>query len=297
MELRTLEYFLAIAREGNITNAAKALHITQPTLSRQLAQLEKEFGRQLYTRSHKGIELTEQGILLQRYAESIVELAHKAEEDMKLPGDSVEGIVHIGAGETHLTGILARAMKAVHAAYPGVSFHLSSGTTAELRDNLIKGYYDVMLECELQDHAKLNVLEFPVPDEWGVVMPDNDPLAAKDVITPDDLRGRQVITSQQGLKTGKLADWLGDAKDDIDVVAEYRLPLNTRYLVQEGFGIVICYQKLIQDEKSDDGLCTRPLWPKLESRQGLVWRRALPNKQTQVFLDEVKRQFALIENA
>lgn len=292
MELRTLEYFLAIAREGNITNAAKALHITQPTLSRQLAALETELGCQLYTRSHKGIELTDRGIMLQRYAESIMELASKAEEDLKPTSDTVEGTVYIGAGETYLMGIVARAMKNVHERYPGVNFSLSSGTTATLKDNLVKGFYDVMLECEVQDHAKLNVLRFPVPDTWCVLMRSDDPLAQKRALAPEDLRGRQVIISHQGLKSGVLANWLGPVKESLDVVAEYQLPLNARFLVKEGFGICFTYDNLIGSESEEDGLCTRQLRPLAKSFQGLIWRRTMPNRQTQVFLDEVRRVFA-----
>ena len=139
MELRTLEYFLAVAREGNISNAAKALHITQPTLSRQLSSLEKEFGRELYTRGPKGIELTDQGSILCRYAESIVELARKAEEDMLPSERSIGGTVHIGAGESQAMTLIAQAMDEVRRTYPAVDFAIHSGTTAELKDGLVRG--------------------------------------------------------------------------------------------------------------------------------------------------------------
>ena len=288
MELRTLEYFLAVAREGRITDAAKALHVTQPTLSRQLAALETEFGRQLYTRSHKGIELTDHGIMLQRYARSIIDLANKAAEDMKPADSEVRGVVHIGAGETYLMGIAAEAMRRVHAEHPGITFSLSSGTTADLKDRLVKGYFDVMLECEVQDHAKLNVLRFPIPDTWGVLMRADDPLARKNVVRAEDLVHRDLITSKQGMKFGKLAEWFGELRDEARVVAEYQLGLNTRYLVKQGFGVAIIYQHLV-DYRGDADLVMRPLSPTVESWQGLVWRQTLPNKQTLIFLDEVRQ--------
>ena len=288
MELRTLEYFLAVAREGSITDAAKALHVTQPTLSRQLAALETEFGRQLYTRSHKGIELTDHGIMLQRYARSIIDLANKAAEDMKPADSEVRGVVHIGAGETYLMGIVAEAMRRVHAKHPGITFSLSSGTTADLKDRLVKGYFDVMLECEVQDHAKLNVLRFPVPDTWGVLMRADDPLARKNVVRAEDLVQRDLITSKQGMKFGKLAEWFGDLRDETHVVAEYQLGLNTRYLVKQGFGVAVIYQHLV-DYRGDADLVIRPLSPTVESWQGLVRRQTLPNKQTLIFLDEVRQ--------
>ena len=288
MELRTLEYFLAVAREGSITDAAKALHVTQPTLSRQLAALETEFGRQLYTRSHKGIELTDHGIMLRRYARSIVDLANKAAEDMKPADSEVRGVVHIGAGETFLMGIVAEAMRRVHAQHPGITFNLTSGTTADLKDRLVKGYFDVMLECDVQNHAKLNVLRFPIPDTWGVLMRADDPLAKKRVIQAKDLVKRDLITSKQGMKFGKLVEWFGDLRDKAHVVAEYQLGLNTRYLVKQGFGIAVIYQHLV-DYRGAADLVIRPLSPTVESWQGLVWRQTLPNKQTLIFLDEVRQ--------
>ena len=288
MELRTLEYFLAVAREGSITDAAKALHVTQPTLSRQLAALETEFGRQLYTRSHRGIELTDHGIMLQRYARSIVDLANKASEDM-MPADSeVRGVVHIGAGETYLMGLVAEAMRRVNAQHPGITFSLSSGTTADLKERLIKGYFDVMLECEVQDHAKLNMLRFPIPDTWGVLVRADDPLAKKSSVCAEDLVNRNLITSKQGMKFGKLAEWFGDLRDQAQVVAEYQLGLNTRFLVKQGFGVAVIYQQLV-DCRGDSDLVIRPLYPTVESWQGLVWRQTLPNKQTLIFLDEVRQ--------
>lgn len=288
MELRTLEYFLAVAREGSITDAAKALHITQPTLSRQLASLEAEFGRQLYTRNYKGIELTDHGIMLQRYARSIIDLANKASEDMKPSDSEVRGVVHIGAGETYLMGLVAEAMRRVNAQHPGITFNLSSGTTADLKERLVKGYFDVMLECEVQDHAKLNTLRFPIPDAWGVLMRADDPLAKKSAVRAEDLVKRNLITSKQGMRFGKLAEWFGDLRSQTHVVAEYQLGLNTRYLVKQGFGVAVIYQRLV-DFQGDAELVIRPLSPTVESWQGLVWRETLPNKQTLVFLDEMRQ--------
>ena len=159
MELRTLRYFLAVAQEGNITNAAKRLHVTQPTLSRQLADLEKELGRELYTRNHGGIELTAHGAMLYTYAESIIDLAEKAEADISLPAKTVSGSVHVAAGETKAMRYLVAAMARVREEYPGIDFQMYSGTTADLMDGLVRGQYDFLLECELQQHVN-----FLVPD-------------------------------------------------------------------------------------------------------------------------------------
>ena len=286
MELRTLKYFLAVLEEGNISNAAKALHLTQPTLSRQLASLEDELGRQLYTRTHKGIQLTEAGIILQRHAESIVSLAEKAEEDMKMPGDSVSGPVHIGAGETKLMGLLGQAMKRVREEHPGITFEIYSGTSADLKDDLVRGFCDILLECELQAHAKFNVMRLPITDRWGVLTRADSDLANREGVTREDLLGRPIISSRQG-KKAILNQWLGDVADELDIVAVYNLPLNGKYLVQQGLGDMLTYEELFTSSK-DNGLVFVPLEPELRSIQGIVWRKTLPTKQTQVFIDTLK---------
>lgn len=287
MELRTLEYFLAVAREGNISNAAKALHITQPTLSRQLSSLEKEFGRELYTRGPKGIELTDQGSILCRYAESIVELAHKAEEDMLPSERSIGGTVHIGAGESQAMALIAQAMDEVRRTYPAVDFAIHSGTTAELKDGLVRGFYDVMLECEMREHAKMNAMRLPVTDVWGALALRDSAVGRLEGIAPSDLAGQGIIVSRQAL-AGTLRDWAGDALDRMDVVATFNLPSNGRYLVRQGMGCMLTYEGLF-DTSEDGDLRFVPFAPRFEAHQGLVWRSSMPNKQAQAFLDAMER--------
>lgn len=290
VEIRTLRYFLAIAQEGSITNAAKRLHVTQPTLSRQLADLEKELGRQLYTRGHGGIELTAHGTMLYAYAESIVELAEKAETDIKLPAKTVSGSVHIATGETKALDLLSRAMMKVRDEYPEIDFQMYSGTTVDLMDGLVRGQYDFMLECEVQPHVDMNVLTLPDNDVWGVVMLRTDPLAQRVGIHASDITGRRVITSRQGTKVGPLHDWLGKYAEQVDVIATYSLVMNTKWLVRNGFGIVIAYDELLTSAAIGDAsdLVFVPLEPRMESRHGLVWRKTLPTPQAQVFLDTLQ---------
>ena len=286
MELRTLKYFLAVIQEGNITNAAKRLHVTQPTLSRQLADLEKELGRQLYTRGHAGIVPTEHGVMLASYAESIIDLAEKAEADISLPAKTVSGSVHIAAGETKAMQLLTEAMIAVRKEYPEIDFQMYSGTTADLMDGLVRGQYDFLLECELQPHLNLNSLELPDPDVWGLVVRKDDPLACRECIRPEDVLDRKLITSRQGTKVGPLHDWLGAYADDVDVVATYSLGMNAKWLIRSGFGIAFAYDELLVPPSGSD-LVFLPLEPRIESRHGLVWRKTLPTRQAQVFLDAV----------
>ncbi|ACV23721.1 LysR family transcriptional regulator [Slackia heliotrinireducens] len=288
MELRTLKYFIALVREGNITNAAKALHVTQPTLSRQLATLEQELGVQLYTRGHKTISLTEQGNVLYRYAESIVGLAEKCEEEISLPEHTVAGAVHIGVGETKLVAMLAQAMERTRREYPNIMFELSAGNSADLMDGLNKGRYDFLLECEVRPHVNLNVLKLPVKDQWGLIVRGDSPLAKLDAVGPVEFVTTPIIMSQQGVGSARMKDWLGDRYDDLVVSATYNLPHVGKFLVREGLGAMMTYGGLFDEKRSDD-LRFVPLSPMIESTQGVVWRKVTPSKPAQAFLVELQQ--------
>lgn len=294
MELRTLRYFIAVVREGSITAAAKSLHVTQPTLSRQLAALEDELGHILYQRNRQGIELTEQGVILRRYAESILALADKAEEEIALPTHSIAGKVHIAAGETQAMELIARAMGRTQAEYPGITFEIYSGNTADLMDNFVHGFYDFFLECELRSHVDLHTMALPHRDVWGLLIRRAGPLGSLSAIRPDDLMGQSLIVSRQGGKVGGLYEWLGDTADSTTVRAVYNLPLNTKFLVREGVGSAFTYEGLF--EASDQGdLKFVPLDPPLVSTPGIVWRKTLPTRQAQAFLDKLREVCAEAE--
>ncbi len=303
MELRTLSYFLAIAREGSLTRAAKALHVTQPTLSRQLASLEKEFGQQLYLRSHTGIRLTQAGEILRGYAASIVELSDKAEDALSLTEREISGPVYLGLGETAAVGILAEAMERVRAEHPGVTFRLHSGTSADLMDSLVAGALDFLLECDVRPHHDLNELDLPHADEWGIVMRTDDPLADRASLAIDDLAGRDLILSRQEMRTER-----GDHTSDSlsltsrlasigHMVASFTLAYNTRFLVKAGIGVAAVYDGLME-VGGDTGLVFVPLEEPAKgpdatpqrylARHGLLWRKVMLSKQAQVFLDVVR---------
>lgn len=286
MELRTLRYFTAVVREGSITAAAKALHVTQPTLSRQLAALEDELGHTLYQRGRGGIELTEQGVVLRRYAESILALADKAEEEIALPTHSISGKVHIAAGETKAVELIARAMRRTQAEYPGITFELYSGNSTDLMDNFVRGFYDFFQECEIRPHVDMNSLVLPVADTWGILTRRDNPLASLPCVTPDDLASVPLITSRQGVKTA-LGRWFGDLADNLDIRATYNLPHNAKFLVREGLGSALTYEGLFEaDELTDFAFV--PLSPTLTSTQGILWRKTMPTRQAQAFLDKLR---------
>lgn len=285
MELHTLRYFLTVLQEGSMTNAAMRLHITQPTLSRQLANLERELGRPLYNRTHTGITPTEYGAMLARYAESIVALADKAEADIKLPSQTVSGSVHIGCGETRAFEQLADAILVTRQKYPDITFEFYSGTTSDLTDGFIRGQYDFLLECDIQPRQNTNILYLNHQDIWGLVVRHDDPLASRDQIRPEDLVGRTLIVSRQGMKVGMLRSWLAPVLDSLDIAVQYSLATNTKFLVRKGVGIALTYEGLITGDGVDADLVFIPLDPPLTAQHGLMWPNTLLSRQAQVFLD------------
>ena len=287
MELRTLKYFLAVIQEGSISNAAKALGVTQPTLSRQLAALEEELGKQLYNRTHKGIVLTEQGVILQRYAQSIVALADKAEAEIMLPADAISGTVHIAMNEAPAFACVAEAMAAVRAAYPGVSFEVTSGNEADLVDGLVNGRFDVLAECDLQPHADMNVLPLPGNDTWGLLVRADSPLASLDAIERAQLKNCELIVPAQGL--GGLREWAGGNLAKVaQIAATYNLPSVGLFLAQHGVGAMLSLKGAYNAEAAF-GLTFVPLEPAAVVQHGLVWPKAMPGKPVQVFLQEMQR--------
>lgn len=291
MELRVLKYFSAVADEGSITDAAKTLHVTQPTLSRQLAQLEAEMGAPLFTRGRGGIELTDRGAVLHRYALDILALASKAEEEVAMPKSSVAGTVHIGAGETQAFQIVATACARVRERYPGVTFDVHDGTSADLKEHFARGFYDFLLDCDSGENAEFNQLTLPMHDVWGIVVRGDDPLAALDEVRVEDLLGRSLIAPPHGINR-TLRRWTGTARGELErqIVATHGLPLNSKYLVAAGIGVMLAYGGLVEDraeQSSADTLRFVPLAPRVEATHKILWRKVMPTKPMQALIDEL----------
>lgn len=272
MELRTLRYFLALAQEGTVSNAAKALHVTQPTLSRQLADLEKSFGKRLFERGAKRIVLTDDGVRLREYAESIVELADKAEAELAQPARAVSGDVYIGCGESDAMRIILRGAKRARDMYPDIRFHLFSGTTVDLMDRFNDGLFDFMVEFERIERPDCLSCALPAQDTWGVLMRADSPLAALDAVRPDDLAGQPLICGRQAIKAGVMQAWAGEAFERWDVAATYNLVYNAALMVEEGMGSAVCYDRLVRPPE-DGSLVFRPLEPALRSEMGVIWKK------------------------
>ncbi|RHR26248.1 LysR family transcriptional regulator [Clostridium sp. AF19-22AC] len=275
MELRVLHYFLAVAREQSIIRAAESLHLSQPTLSTQIKNMEEELGKQLLIRGTKGsrkVTLTEEGMILRKRAEEILDLVNKTEKEITLANDIILGDIYIGTGETDAVRILAKAAKSLQNTCPGIHYHISSGNSTFVKERLDKGLLDFGIVFGTVDLTKYNALKIPAKDIWGVLMRKDSPLAGKDMISPEDLWDKPLIISQQEDKGGALTQWLKRQVADLNVVATYNLIFNASLLVDEGLGYAICFDKIINTTGSSN-LCFRPLTPKLEDDMSIIWKK------------------------
>ena len=272
MELRVLQYFLAIAREESISRAAEYLHITQPTLSRQIKELEDELGRRLFVRGSRKITLTEEGMLLRKRAEEITALLDKTESEITAAGEAVSGDVFIGCAETDRIRFLLREMKRMGGDYPGVRFHLFSGHEEAVAERLDKGLIDFALFVGQVNLDKYNYLTFPQEDGWGFLMRSDHPLAAKSVVRPADLEGVPLICSRQMLDNNEMSGWLGRDFRELNIVATYNLVFNAALMAEEGIGAVLTIEG-VGGLYANGGLCFRPLEPRVTAGLVLAWKK------------------------
>ncbi|MFT0132339.1 LysR family transcriptional regulator [Candidatus Enterenecus avicola] len=292
MELKNLTTFLAVAEKETISAAAKHLHLSQPSLSRQLMDLEKELGVTLFTRGNRKITLTEDGLLFRKRAEEIVELLEKTRSEFLSPRDTIAGNVSIGAGETYVIQLLGAIIKEIQAEYPNIKFHFYSGNADEVKERLDKGLLDFGVVISPADVKKYHSLRLPAKDTWGVLMRKDSPLAVKEVITPKDLWDVPLITSRQSLISSELSKWLKKDLKKLTVVATYNLVYNASKLVEEGVGYGLTLDKLV-NFAPDSPLCFRKLSPALESNLDVIWKNTqVFSKASGLFLERMKEQFS-----
>ncbi len=271
MEIRTLRYFLAIAREENMSKAAEILHVTQPTLSKALRALEDELGRKLFIRHSFSISLTEEGMLLRDRAESLVTMADKIETEFLSLDDVTGGELYLGLAESCQIRYLAREIRRLKSVYPDLNYHITSGDTEQVTEKLDKGLLDFAVVCDTPDARKYKYLPFPEPDIWGVVMPREAPLAKKEAITVDDLVGLPLFSSEQGWEND-IAKWCGERIHDLHLEGSFRLSYNASVFVKEGLGYQLTFAGLV-NTTPDSGLVFRPLTPRLETKLFLIWNK------------------------
>ena len=291
MELRVLQYFLAVAREQSIIRAAESLHLSQPTLSTQIKNMEKELGKQLLIRGSNGsrkVTLTEEGMILRKRAEEILDLVKKAENEIVLSDKILVGDVYIGAGETDGIRLLARTAGILRREHPGIHYHISSGNSKYVTENLDKGLLDFGLIFGNPDLKKYNSLPLPFKDVWGVLMPAGDLLEEKESISPEDLWDKPLLISQEETEGGPLLQWMKKKRDSLNITVAYNLLFNASLFVEEGLGYAICFDKIIPTA-GNRPLVFRPLNPPLEAEMNLIWKKyQIFSKPAEKFLNTLK---------
>ena len=271
MEIRTLRYFLAVAREENMTRAAEQLHVTQPTLSKTLKALEDELGKKLFTRHSFSIRLTDEGVLLRNRAGDLVSMADKIAQEFVTLDDITGGDIYLGLAESYQIRLLARAIREFRKQYPALRYHITSGDTEQVTEKLDKGLLDFAVLVEEPDKTKYESLVFPQADVWGLVFPADDPLAKKEAITVDDLIGMPLFCSEQSWRND-LPRWCGGRMQELRLEGSFRLSYNGSMFAREGLGYLLTFDHLI-DTSQESGLVFRPLNPRLENKLYLIWKR------------------------
>ena len=244
MELRVLKYFVTIAREQNISAAAQRLHLSQPTLSRQIKDMEEKFGKQLFVRGSRKITLTQEGMILRKRAEEILNLVEKTENEIIFSDNIIAGDIYIGTGETESIRFIAKIAKELNDQYPNIHYHIISGDSVDIIEKLDTGLIDFAILFAPVDISKYHYIRLPLKDNWGVLMRKDAPLAYKESITPEDLWDKRLIVSRQAIKGTELTTWLGKDATQLNIVASYNLLYNASLMAEEGLGYVLCLDEI-----------------------------------------------------
>lgn len=288
MEIRVLQYFLAIAREQSISGAAEFLHISQPTLSRQIKDMEDELGKQLFIRGNRKIVLTEEGMLLRRRAEEIVNLAKKTEKEIMSNDNIITGDIYIGAGESAAIELIAKTATLLTQRYPSIHYHLSSDDSIDILEQLDKGLIDFGLIIGNIDKTKYDYVLLPVKDSWGFIMKKNLPLAQKEYIEAKDIEHLPLIVSRQISNNHNISSWFRKDLSKHNITSTYNLVYNATYMAIQGNGYLLTLDKLI-NTSGDCNLCFRPLFPKIETEIYIIWKRyQMFSKASEEFLKVLK---------
>ncbi|MBR0075168.1 MAG: LysR family transcriptional regulator [Synergistaceae bacterium] len=283
MELRTLKYFIEIANEESITKAAEKLHITQPTLSRQILQLEEELGKKLYIRENYGIRLTEDGILLRKRAEEISELEEKIR--LEFSEQNINGTIYIGAGETDGIKYVAKILKKLREQHNRIKFRMISGDSEDITDKLDRGLIDFGIFVGKVNLKKYDFVTLPYSDKWGVIMRKDDEFSGKKFIVPEDLRERELLFSHQAKTHGEFSEWLGYSINELNIIGTHNLMFNASIMVREKLGILVTIEG-IANLTGESELKFVPLKPELKAKLVLAWKKeAVFSRAAKKFLE------------
>ncbi|MDU1910954.1 LysR family transcriptional regulator [Fusobacterium sp.] len=290
MELRVLRYFVAVAREESITRAAELLHVTQPTLSRQLMELEEELGKKLFIRGSRKLTLTDEGALLRKRAEEIIELVEKTETEIITSDEVINGDIYIGGGETDAMRIIAQTAKKLQEEYPHIRYHIFSGNAEDVTQRLDKGLLDFGILIEPADIKKYEYIKLPATDIWGLLMRKDSSLASYNTIKPENLWNIPLLCSRQSMVGKEISKWIGLDYNKLNIVTTYNLVYNASLMVEEGIGYALSLDKLV-NTTGNSVLCFKPLEPKLEVGLNIVWKKSqIFSKAAKKFLERLEME-------
>ena len=295
MELRVLNYFLTVAREGGLTGASEVLHVTQPTMSRQIQELEEELGQKLFIRTTRSMVLTPEGMLLRKRAEEILEMAERTKAEFSSMRSAVTGDVFIGSGETFALKQITDLMAQMREDYPGIHFQIYSGNAEDVMERLEKGLIDYGVLVEPVDVSRYNSLRLPARDRWGLILRRDHPLAEKDCIRKNDLAGIPLIMSRQNMASQKSGndylDWFGKIYESLNIVAGYSLMYNGALMVKSGIGCAIGLDQIVNTTETSD-LCFRPFDPPLDAGIVVIWKKyQMFSRPSELLLEKMMASF------
>ena len=294
MEIRVLKYFLTVSEIGNITKAANSMHLTQPTLSRQLQELEKELGQKLFIRGNHSVSLTPEGIILRKRAQEIIDLVDKTETEFTSFKDEVMGDIFIGSGETKSIKLITDIMKTLKKDYPKVKFHIVSGDSGDLVERLDKGLLDFCVLIQPFNLEKYDYIDLGEKDTWGLLLRKDDPLADKKSIKLEDLMELPLIISRQAIRktdeNNVFLNWFGNNFENLNIAGTYNLIYNAAIMTEDRIGYAMGLDKLI-NTTANTSLCFRPLNPKLEVGISVVWKKnQVFSRPAKLFLEQLRKK-------
>ena len=294
MDIKSLTYFLTAAREGSITKAANYLNLTQPNLSRQINNLEKEIGKKLFIRSNYSIKLTSDGILLKKRAEEIIDMIDKTRKEFQSSDDIIAGDIYIGSAETYYIKLIADVIKKLRQSYPNIIYHIHSGAYSEITEKLDKGLLDFGILIGNIDSSKYDYIDIPYKEVYGLLMRKDSSFSKKKFIEKKDLFDIPIICPKiffnNKIQTSKFNEWIENDFDKLNIILTYNLIYNAALIVEKGIGYALTIDKLVNTTNTSN-LCFIPLKPKLEIELRVVWKKnQVFSEASKIFLEELKNK-------
>lgn len=287
MEIRVLRYFVEAAKERSMTGASRKLHVTQPTLSKQIKELEEELGQKLFIRGNYNIHLTPEGEILYKRALDILEMVDLTTSEFASMNEFNGGDIYIGCAESEGITLLAKAAKKLQAKQDNLHFHMYSGNAETVCERLDKGLLDLAVVVQNIDLSKYSYLDLSIKDTWGLIMRKDSPMVSKAKIPIENLIGIPLIVSRQGV-TNEMPEWLQKNYDRLNIVATYDLIFNASILVREGVGYALGFDKLV-NTGAESIVCFRPIEPTITSPMRLIWRKEQQfSRAAELFLEKVR---------